>query len=197
MKTEALLLAGLALYLLSRQMSQPGKPSKPGRVVSNVSAADRATIIEALSKHGWPPHELNAAINIESGWRTDARNGVSDASGLIQLMPAWFARHNYRADLPSGRERAAAFRAENWIVQLPWYERYFDEVGRRWRFPGDTYMALAAPAHVGAPDNLIIYDVGGKAWQQNPAWRESPQGPITAGSIRRVLLRATGELPRV
>lgn len=172
-------------------------PTKPGIVRSNVSAADRRTVVDAIARLGWPVDEVDAAIMFESAWRTDARNRVSDASGLIQLMPAWFARHQYRLDLPTGRERAAAFRQESALGQLPWILRYFQEVGRRWRVRGDTYLAFAAPSYVGADDATVIFAVGSKAWQQNPAWRESAHGPVTAGSVRRVLLRRLGGKPNV
>lgn len=186
--------AALALlaFVLWRRKMQDEAPTKPGILRSNVSAEDRAAIIAAIAAHGWPEAEVNAVIRTESGWRTDARNALTNASGLIQLMPAWFARHRFRDDLKTGTERAAEFRKLSAREQLPWILQYFHEVGRRWRIPGDTYMAVAAPAHVGDPDEKVIWAVGSKAWQQNPAWRESAHGPITAGSIRRVILRKLG-----
>lgn len=172
-------------------------PTSAGRPRSNVSPEDRTLILVELSKLGWPAVELDHAIAFESAWRTDAHNRTSDASGLIQLMPAWFARHNFRADLTSGRERAAAFRQISALEQLPWLQQYFREVTRPWRVPGDTYMVFAAPSYVGAPDETVIFQVGTKAWQQNPAWRTTPLGPITAGSIRRVILRRMKGSPNV
>jgi hypothetical protein len=182
-----------ALLLWRRKKMQSEPPTKPGVIRSNVSAEDRATVITAISAQGgWPPREVDKCIMIESGWRTDARNPISNASGLIQLMPAWFKRHRFREDLATGSERAAEFRKLGALEQLPWLLTYFREVGKHWHVPGDTYLAFAAPAFVGADNETIVYQVNSKAWQQNPAWRDTPNGPITAGSIRRLLLRKLG-----
>lgn len=188
--SPALLLIAAVLLLRRKMQSNPAPAPAPAR--GNVSPEDRAVVVAALVERGWPGAEVSKVIQIESGWRTNARNPVSNASGLIQLMPAWFARHEFRSDLPTGSERAAAFRQLDALGQLPWILTYFREVGRPWRVPGDTYLAVAAPAHVGAPNEKLVFAVGSKAWQQNPAWREPEGGPITAGSIRRVLLRRLG-----
>lgn len=187
-RLSAPLMIAAVAYLLSRTR-RGSSSSSGGRVRSNVSAGDRAQIVELIAERGWPPHEVDAAIMLESGWRTDARNPLTDASGLIQLMPAWFARKPFREDLATGRERAAAFRLLPALEQLPWIQEYFAEVGNAWRVPGDTYMALAAPAYIGSPDEKVIWSIGSKAWQQNPPWRSANNGPITAGSIRAVLLK--------
>lgn len=193
--TPALLLLAAVLLLRRKMQSTPSTP--PGVVTSNVTPEDRDAVVAAIAERGWPSEEVRAVIRIESAWRTDARNRATDASGLIQLMPAWFASHGFRTDLATGKERAAAFRQLGALQQLPWILTYFREVGRKWSVPGDTYMAVAAPAYVGAPNEKLIFAVGSKAWQQNPAWREPSGGPITAGSIRRVLLRQLGGSNRV
>lgn len=147
------------------------KPSAP-------TEGERELVLAEGEQRGWPREELNASVAIESGWDPASHN-VQQFGGLIGFSPGFARKH-------VGSPQAL------WSLsiaqQAPLVGKYFDGVGKKWRVPGDTYLALAAPAFVGASDSTIVYARGTKAWEQNPGWR-GPDGEITAGSIRAVCLR--------
>lgn len=147
-----------------------------------VTEAERSIVLAEGTRRGWPAEELDAAIAIESGWNPSAHHPATRAGGLIGFMPFILAKLGWTAG-PEAFWRLSA------AEQAPFVGRYFDLVGVRWTQPGDTYVALAAPKYVGAPDSTEVYPRGSKAWQLNPGWRDPLTGLITAGSIRRVLLR--------
>jgi hypothetical protein len=147
-----------------------------------VTEAERRIVLAEGVRRGWPAEELDAAIAIESGWNPAAHHPVTRAGGLIGFMPFIMAKLGWTAG-PEAFWRLSA------AEQAPFVGRYFDLVGVHWTQPGDTYVALAAPKYVGAPDGTEVYPRGSKAWQLNPGWRDPLTGLITAGSIRRVLLR--------
>lgn len=149
---------------------------------------ERQYLLDQLAKLGWPAKEVNAVINFESGWRPGIINRISQAVGLIQFMPFTLKTIGFGATM-NAAERVAAMARLSAREQVPWVVKFFQSTGKRWRLPGDTYLAVAAPGFVGARDEVVIYPVGSKAWQQNPAWRSDADGPITAGSIRRIILR--------
>ena len=147
-----------------------------------VTEAEREAVLAEGVRRGWPAAELDAAIAIESAWNPASMHPVTKAGGLIGFMPFVLRDLGWKG---TPRE----FYAQSAREQAPWVGRYFDLVGVRWHVPGDTYLALAAPRFVGAPDSQVAYPKGSKAWQLNPGWRDPLTGEITAGSIRRVLLR--------
>jgi hypothetical protein len=147
-----------------------------------VTEAERRIVLAEGVRRGWPAEELDAAIAIESGWNPSAHHPVTKAGGLIGFMPFIMGKLGWTAG-PEAFWRLSA------AEQAPFVGRYFDLVNVRWREPGDTYLALAAPKYVGAPDSTVAYPRGSKAWQLNPGWRDPLTSEITAGSIRRVLLR--------
>ena len=150
-----------------------------GKVIA--TEAERAAVIAAAVQHGFPAEEVNAAVSIESGWRAGSYHPVSKAVGLIGFMPFILRKLGYSGSPESFGNLSAG-------EQAPWVGKYFAHHAGRWRVPGDTYLALAAPAFLGSPDSRIAYPKGGKAWEINPGWR-GPDGEITVGSIRAVLLR--------
>jgi hypothetical protein len=144
---------------------------------------ERDLVLNEGEKRGWPRDELNAAIATESGWDPAAHN-VQGFGGLIGFSPG-FARTHVGSP--------QALWALSIAQQAPLVGKYFDGVTKKWRVPGDTYLALAAPAFVGAPDSQVVYKRGTKAWEQNPGWRGA-DGEITAASIRAVNLRKMAKL---
>ena len=153
---------------------------------------DQEFVIEAIHKAtGFPRHEIDTLIHIESaGWKWDAVNPVSGAEGLIQIMP--FIRRKWGV---AAGEIAGSPPRE----QLKYILRFFREgkLKGRWRFPGDAYLAVAAPAFIGKPDETVAYKKGSLAWKQNPGWRPPGGGDITAGSIRALLKRKMRRRRRV
>ena len=163
--------------------------SKKRKAESVVTPEQKARVIGSIALLGWPKDEINKMIRIESGWKTTALNPVSYASGLTQLMPFWLTNQKFRPDLSTGKDRAFAFSQLSADDQLPWILHFFQLIGKTWQLPGDTYIAVAAPAYIGAPDDQIIYQVGSPAWKQNPAWHDGIN-PVTAGSLRKFFLNA-------
>ena len=147
------------------------------------SPEERRRVLDALSKLGWPAKEADVVIRIESGWNAAAHNPNGHASGLIQFMPATLKALGFRADL-APEARAAALRQLPPDEQLPLIQRFFAAAPKRWKYPGDTYLVVFAPAHIGAPDETVIFAEGSKGWSANPGLREPGNGPITARSVR-------------
>jgi len=148
----------------------------------------RAAIVRELQiGFGFPAREIDAVIRLESGWHWDAVNPKTKAEGLIQIMPFNSRRWGIRpGTVKSSRPK----------VQLQYIARYFRDVNKEWKQPGDTYLAVAAPAAMGQPDAHVVYPVGSDAWELNKPWREGKDGPITAGSIRQLLLRRMEASPK-
>lgn len=142
-----------------------------------VPQSARSVVLDVFAAAGFPRAEADAVIRAESGWNAAARNKTSDASGLIQMLPSSLRAIGW----PSS---PAAFRELDAAGQAPWIARFLRPSAGKWRVRGDTYLALAAPKHVGAPDELVIYPVGSAAWRDNRTLRSANDGPITAGSIR-------------
>ena len=144
--------------------------------------AERAEIVAAFAGMGWPAPEVDAVVNIESGWNARALNPTSKAAGLIQIMPSNLKRLGFTAG-------PAAFALLDPLAQLPWMLAYWRNTGKKFVLPGDTYLVVAAPSFVGKPSATVVYKQGSKAWEQNPLWRPAGGGDITAGSIRALVLR--------
>lgn len=148
-----------------------------------VTDEQKQVVFDAVMGCGFPQNEVNAWIQIESGWNPHSVNKSTNAGGLIGFMPFILKKLGWN-DTPE------AFRAQSIDEQAPWVRKYLELVGcGAWRVPGDTYLAGAASGFVGAPDSTIVYPRGSKAWEQNKGWRPADNGDITAGSIRAVVLK--------
>jgi hypothetical protein len=150
--------------------------------MAKASDAEHAEVLAMLASNtGWPAAELDSAIAIESAWDPASHNSIR-AGGLIGFL---------RTELPhvGWNDGPEAFWQLSATQQAPYIVRFFANTKRAWKVPGDTYLAIAAPSYIGASDSTVVYPKGGKAWDQNPGWRPSDGGDITAGSIRATLLR--------
>lgn len=161
----------------------PGTLQLPPETPPGATAkqSGRLLVLAEFEKRGWPREEADAMVAIESGWDPSAHN-KQRFGGLIGFNPQFAKKH---AGSPE------ALWAMSVAEQAPLVGKYLDEAvpkGKRWKVPGDTYLTGAAPAYIGASDSTIVYKRGSKAWEQNPGWR-GPDGEITAGSIRAVVLR--------
>ena len=162
----------------------PGTPQLPPETPPSTTTAKqsgRLMVLAEFQKRGWPVDEADAMIAIESGWDPSAHN-EQRFGGLIGFNPSFAKKH---AGSPEALWRMSI------AEQAPLVGKYLDEAvprGKKWKYPGDTYMTGAAPAYIGAPDYQVVYKRGSKAWKQNPGWRGA-DGEITAGSIRAVVLR--------
>lgn len=142
---------------------------------------EREEIVRAIAELGWPADEVDDAIWVESGWSASAMHPRTRAAGLIQIMPWRLRQWGLTPE---------QFAAMEPLEQLPYLLRWWRGIRGEWRVPGDTYVALAASSHVGAPDDRVIYGATSAEARENPAWRAYPGGPVTAGSIRAYFARA-------
>ena len=141
---------------------------------------DRAGVLAVLQVAldlGLDPDELAVVIERESGWNPAAVNGK--AQGLIQLRPI------ARRDIGMEADPVTLSRTE----QAPWIKRFYQrvtEIAGGPIPPGDLYLSTFQPSAVGKPDSYVIAAPYTEKWENNAVWiRESPTGPITAGSVRR------------
>lgn len=130
--------------------------------------------------------ELAWVIEIESKWNPAAQNPKSKATGLIQFMKGTAEELGTTLDALKGMSRGD---------QSVYVQKYFDKVHKIAIYVGDVYMMVAAPAYVGQPDGTVVYPVGSAAWKDNPGWRMPGDGPVTAGSIRRLGVPPTEMIP--
>ncbi len=174
---DVLFIVGIAALLL---FSSNGGAAVFARSRRRVTPEERERVLSAIAKLGFPRDEAAQAIKLESGWNPSAMHPTVRAVGLVQMLPATLRAVGYNGS----PEQFAQLSVDE---QLPYYLRVFK--ASRWQVPGDTYLAIAAPAYVGAPDHAIVFRKGSKAWQQNPGLRSAGDGDITAGSIRWTLLK--------
>lgn len=154
---------------------------------------ERPRVVQAMvpaTGGTYPQREIYGMVQLESGWDPGAENRRTHAAGLIQIMPFHLRRWGLSPKQVT---------AMSWQDQVRLVNRFFHEANAlgRWKQPGDTYLAVAAPAGLGKPDNHVVYPVGSPGWRQNPVWRPPGGGDTTAGSIRAVLIRWLGNHPNV
>ena len=150
-------------------------------------------VIQAIEAHGYPRDEIFSAIRIESGWKPNALNPVSHAVGLFQIMPVYLDNIGFSGTWQDFQKLSAG-------EQAPYAGNYFGQPGihKAWKYPGDTYVALAAGGYVGKPDSVVVYKQGSKAVAQNKVWDIDKSGDITVGELRNILLsRMKGAPPPV
>jgi hypothetical protein len=152
--------------------------------IRRASASDLEELERIAAECGFNPDELAAIISIESGWNPGSHNAIR-AGGLIGFLPSTLQRLGW-AGTPE----------EFWKLsiaeQLPYVAAFYRPWCGRIHQPGDIYLATFWPQAVGTADDTIIAAEDGPheiVWRQNPGLR-GPGGPITAGSVREVVLRA-------
>lgn len=130
-------------------------------------------LLDAAESIGWDQERadyLAAVVSFESGHRPDARNPLSDASGLIQWLPS-----------TSPVQPVAALRQMTAIAQLPLVASHF---GARPVAPRDIYMRVFYPAAAGKSDAHVLFESPSLAYRQNQGLDASKKGYVTAGDAR-------------
>lgn len=133
--------------------------------------------------------EVAWVIEKESGWRPEATNPTSHATGLLQFMPSTAVKLGTTVD---------ELRAMTLGAQAPFVRKYLAPFVPRIREVGDVYLATFWPAALGQADDFVIATPGSDVWAQNASLREYvgpekvPTGNITAGSVRRAGTPAPG-----
>lgn len=131
---------------------------------------------EMIEAMGWGPEQadyLSASIGgIESRWDPQATNKSTNATGLIQFMPATAASLGTSVD---------ALRGMTAVDQLPFVRAYFRD---RKLNPRDIYPTIFYPAIVGKSDEFVIGSAGQKVYDQNAGLDRNKDGVLTAGDVR-------------
>lgn len=153
---------------------EPAEPVDPGVLPSGPIANDaefQAVLSEMLAKYpGLTAGDIYRVIQGESSFNPQALN-ASGAAGLFQFMPS-VAR-----ELGTSTSQILAMKPAD---QLRLYDKYL----QRWGYRGGSLGIMqAAPAFADNPPDSVVYPVGSPAWQQNPGWRTSNDGPITVASV--------------
>ena len=128
------------------------------------------------------PNWLMVVMNFESGLNHQAVNPKSNATGLIQFMPATATGLG---------TSVAALKAMTNVQQLDWVQKYFQRyIGKMNSFI-DVYLTVFFPAAVGKPDDWVLQTSSlsaAKIAQQNPVFDTNKDGKITVGEIKSVML---------
>jgi hypothetical protein len=129
---------------------------------------DSDDLVGAVQQHasaaGLNPDAMLTAIGPESGGKADAKNPLSSAAGIFQATDSTARALGYE----SARDLASRPRAEQAEAMV----RYFAK-NERLKQLGDKatdvdyYMAIAAPAAVGAPMEQIVYKRGTEEFKAN------------------------------
>lgn len=162
-------------------------PDVPGLAATPPAALRRMLAI--AGELGLSADHLAATIAHESGWRPDAVNPYSGATGLIQFMPATARALGTTVE---------ALRQMSALEQLEHVREFFRRVGRR--VGDDVAMAVFLPARIGAPAGEVLFTRGQPGYDQNHPLDADKDGTITAGEVRArieaLLARAAGR-PRI
>lgn len=120
------------------------------------------------------PDYLSAVMSLESGFRPDAVNPYSGATGLIQFMPAT------AKGLGTTVESLRQMSAED---QLYYVQQYYRPFTGRLRNPGDAYMATFMPVYVGRTESTVLFTEGQTGYTQNRGLDRNKDGVITVGDV--------------
>lgn len=137
--------------------------------------------LEAMAmKLGLDVLPIAGVMYLESGIDPAAVNTKSGATGLIQFMPR-------TAELLG--TTVGALRGMSRAQQLPYVEAYFKPIAGRIRrhIPGDYYMAVFNPTHIGKPLDFVLYAKGTKGYEQNRALDRDKSGAIEVRDVTRAI----------
>lgn len=130
------------------------------------------------NERGYDPDAIATVISFESGFKPDAKNPGSTASGLIQFLD----KTAKDLGVPGG---AAQIRTMSALEQLPLVMRYFERARARnsWRLV-DYYLAVWAGRGMGQPDSAALAERGTPTYDLNAGLDRDGDGVITIGDVR-------------
>lgn len=131
---------------------------------------------------------IAGVMYLESGLNPSATNPTSKATGLIQFMPRTAELLGTTVDALRGMTR---------VQQLPYVEAYFrPNAGRiRRNVPGDYYMAVFNPSHIGKAPDFVLYVKGTKGYEQNAGLDRDKSGAIEVRDVTRSIENLVSGMP--
>lgn len=142
---------------------------------AKVSPEFRLGVAEiAATFAGGTASDLLACMAFETGrtFSPSVRNAATDATGVLQFMPAT-AR-----GLGTTVDALAAMTAEQ---QLPYVARYFAPMAHRLANLGDVYMAILYPPGIGQDDAWVAFHPGSREYLLNRGLDIDHDGAVTRG----------------
>lgn len=152
------------------------------KVMTN-RAAFLARVVEISAKLGINPDWLMVVMQMESDLSETASNPYTNATGLIQFMPAT-AR-----GLGTTCEALASMTN---VHQLDYVYSYFKPYAGRLTSVTDLYMVTFFPRGLGQPDSYVMQTdtiTAAKIAGQNPGFDLNKNGEITAGEFKAAILK--------
>lgn len=139
-------------------------------------SADFANKVKAICKDlGINPDWLMAAMYFETArtFSPSIRNGK--AVGLIQFTPIAASSLNTTVDYLA---------TLNAVSQLDYVKRYLWPYRSRIKSVYDLYLSIFNPAHLGKPDNYILYRNGQDGYTSNKGLDFNKDGFITIADLK-------------
>ena len=144
-------------------------------------------LIEVANNLGINPDWLMLVFYIETGASVSkeishkARNGKTNATGLIQFMPATARGLGTTVD---------KLREMSNIEQLDYVEKYLRPYKGKMKSLVDCYLAVFFPAAIGKPSNWVLETkslLAATVARYNPLYDTNKDGKITVGEIEKKL----------
>ena len=144
--------------------------------LASTSLAFRQKLLEICARLGLNPDYLVSVMSFESGhsFSPSKRNPLSNATGLIQFMPATARSYGTTVDA------LAALTAEQ---QLDYVERFFQPHTGKLRSISDHYLAVFMPALIGRDPSYQVACSPSKLYTQNAGFDRAKTGCYTVGDI--------------
>lgn len=133
------------------------------------------------------PDYLAAVMRIESGFRPEATNPFTQATGLIQFMP------NTAKSLGTSVDDLRAMTA---LQQLPYVESFYAPHAGRIDSAGTAYMLTFLPAYARRPDDFVLGEdsseevlpgsqlTKGAVYKTNKGFDRTGKGYFTVGDVK-------------
>lgn len=147
-------------------------------LLEKTSPEFRAELVKMAGTLGLNPSFIAAVMARESGFNPQAVNPFTKATGLIQFMP------NTAKVLGTTVEALFGMTA---IGQLFFVHKYFKPFAGKLTTPGDYYMAVFMPAHIGKPPETVLFSAGQKGYEQNKVFDTEKKGTILVKDVTRAI----------